>query len=146
MKQYKRRVSIGLIFAWLLGITLRAQNVDTLSATPSSVSFGSVTVGNTSTQAVTLYNPSSVPINITQAKVTGTGFSISGLSVPYLLGGGQSTQVQASFAPASTGSFSGNISIDSTAANSPTTISLSGTVLRICSRQAPQAQPSAMGR
>jgi hypothetical protein len=70
-------------------------------------------------------------VTISQATVTGTGFSISGLSLPLTLAGGQSTTFQAKFAPTTTGSVTGSISIVSNASNSPTNVSLSGTGLRL---------------
>src|SRR5277367_3572288 len=97
-----------------------------LGASPSSVNFGSVAVGSTGSQSITLTNSGSASVTISQATVSGTGFSISGLSTPLALGAGLSTTFSAQFAPTSAGSPSGSISIVSNGLNSPTTISLSG--------------------
>lgn len=97
-----------------------------LNANPSSVNFGNVTVGSTNTQTVTLYNAGSSSLTISQANVTGTGFSISGLTLPRALGPGQNTTFTVAFAPSAVGSASGSVSVVSNAPNSPTVISLTG--------------------
>src|SRR5207245_2482683 len=61
----------------LSGTGVQAQ----LSATPSSAAFGSVITGNSASQTITLKNTGTASATISQATVTGTGFSITGLSV-----------------------------------------------------------------
>ncbi len=98
-----------------------------ISATPSSVSFGSVATGTTSSQTIRLSNPGSANLTISQASVSGSGFSVTGLSVPIAITPGTSMTFNAGFAPNSTGSATGSITLTSNAPNSPMTISLSGT-------------------
>ena len=97
-----------------------------LSITPSSVSFGNVTVGAANTQSITLTNSGTANLNITQGSITGTGFGMSGLVFPFSLVPGQSSTLNAQFAPTAPGSAVGNISISSNAHNSPTVASLAG--------------------
>src|SRR5260370_26974362 len=52
-----------------------------LSATPSSAAFGSVITGNSASQTITLKNTGTASTTISQATVTGTGFSIDRKSV-----------------------------------------------------------------
>jgi hypothetical protein len=66
-------------------------------------------------------------VTISQANVTGTGFSITGLTLPATLTAGQSVTFTATFAPAATGAISGNLAILSDASNSTLNIALSGT-------------------
>ncbi|PYU05437.1 MAG: hypothetical protein DMG34_08320 [Acidobacteria bacterium] len=66
-------------------------------------------------------------MTISQATVTGTGFSLSGLAIPTTLGPGQSGNFNVQFAPKAAGSVSGSVSISSNAPNSPATVALSGT-------------------
>ena len=66
-------------------------------------------------------------MTLSQASVTGSGFSISGLTLPLTLTPGQSTNFNVAFAPAVVGSVSGSVSLVSNAPNSPLAISLSGT-------------------
>src|SRR5271170_6194466 len=97
-----------------------------LGATPSSVNFGSVAVGSTGSQTITLTNSGTASVTISAATASGTGLGISGLSTPLTLGAGLSTTFSAQFAPTSAGSMSGSISVVSNAPTSPLTIPLSG--------------------
>ena len=96
-----------------------------LVATPGSVSFGNVTVGSSGSQSVTLTNSGASAIGISQAAATGTGFSISGLS-PMTLNAGQTTTFMAKFAPTSTGSAAGAVTISSNASNATLTVDMVG--------------------
>ncbi len=97
-----------------------------LSSNPTSINFGDVSVGSASTQAVTLTNTGGASVTITQANVTGAGFSTSGLTLPLTLTPGQNGSFNVRFLPAATGSVTGSVSLVSNAANSPTAISLAG--------------------
>jgi hypothetical protein len=97
-----------------------------LVASPSSLSFGSIQVVNTKTLSEAVTNTGGSSVTLSQATVAGTGFSISGLSLPLTLAAGQSVTFTATFAPLSAGSVSGSISIGSNASNSTMTISLAG--------------------
>jgi hypothetical protein len=101
--------------------------VPVLNLAPSSVSFGTVTVNSGATQTVTLTGNGTSSTTITQATVTGGGFSISGLSLPLTLAVGQSSSFNAVFTPTSAGSVSGNIAFQSNALVSPLNLPLSGT-------------------
>lgn len=98
-----------------------------LTATPTSTNFANVLVGNSSTLPITLQNTGTSSLTISQANVVGAGFSITGLAVPLALSSGQNTSFSVNFAPKTTGSVKGNISLVSNALNSPTAESLSGT-------------------
>jgi Abnormal spindle-like microcephaly-assoc'd, ASPM-SPD-2-Hydin/Protein of unknown function (DUF1573) len=98
-----------------------------ISLTPSSASFGNVTVGAANSQTIQISNTGNATLTITQASVTGTGFSTAGLSLPLSINPGQTSTFNAEFQPAAAGSASGSISLVSNAAGSPTGISLTGT-------------------
>ena len=98
-----------------------------LQPTPSSISFGSVPVGSSTTQSETLTNSGNSSVSITQANLSGSAFSVSGLNLPLTLVPGQSFTFGVAFAPDSAGSVTGSISFVSTASNSSLSISLSGT-------------------
>src|SRR5205814_5059943 len=97
-----------------------------LSANPTSNSFGSVQVGSSASQYQSVTNSGGSNVNISQANVSGSGFSISGLSLPITLTPGQSYTFSTVFAPTSSGTASGSIAIVSDASNSNLTIALSG--------------------
>jgi len=98
-----------------------------LSVTPTSASFGSVVDGNTNSQAIQVKNSGTANLTISQATVTGAGFSTTGLALPLTLTPGQSGTFNVQYAPQGTGSVSGAVSIVSNAPNSPTNVALSGT-------------------
>jgi hypothetical protein len=100
-----------------------------LTAAPASVTFGNVTIGTSQTQVGTLTNSGSSTINITQAAVTGAGFSITGLSLPLALEPGQSATFNVVFNPQSTGSVTGNLAFANDGPTSPMNVGLSGTAV-----------------
>jgi hypothetical protein len=80
-----------------------------LTVSPSSINFGSVPVGSSNTQSVTLSNSGGPKITISQMSLSGTGFTVSGLNYPITLAGGQSVTAAVTFTPPSTGTVSGVI-------------------------------------
>ena len=101
--------------------------VGALGSNPTSLSFGSVTTGNNKTLAESVTNTGSSSITISQAAISGAGFSLSGITAPLTLGAGQSANFSVSFAPKSSGSVSGSVTLSSSASNPTLTIPLSGT-------------------
>jgi hypothetical protein len=98
-----------------------------ISVTPSSVSFNSVVSGNTNSQTIQIKNSGNASLTISQATVTGAGFSVTGLTLPQTLAPGQIGNFNVQYAPQGAGSVSGVVSIVSNAPNSPTSVALSGT-------------------
>jgi len=98
----------------------------TISASPTTLSFGTVSTGSIATQNVTLTNTGNSAVSISQVSVAGSSFSATGITVPLSLAAGQSTSFSVIFAPTTTGSLSGTITSLSNASNSPTTIKVSG--------------------
>jgi len=100
-----------------------------LSVVPTSLSFPNVEVGTNQSQSVTLSNSGGSSISLTQALITGSGFSLSGMSLPLSLTAGQSTTFQVVFAPQVAGTVSGNVAFTSNASNSTLNLPLSGAAL-----------------
>ena len=98
-----------------------------ISVIPASVSFGNVTVGVTNTQTVTISNPGTANLSVTQASLTGTGFSYSGLALPLSVPPGGSSAFTVRFTPASASSLSGNLTLVNNTLNSPFVVPLAGT-------------------
>jgi Cep192 domain 4/Abnormal spindle-like microcephaly-assoc'd, ASPM-SPD-2-Hydin/HYDIN/CFA65/VesB-like, Ig-like domain len=106
------RLYLYFFFAAILALTSHASGASgQLTVNPSSISFGNVTVGSSQTQSVTLANSGGSDLTITQATLSGTGFTLSGLSYPVTLAGGQSVSCNLTFTPPSTGTDSGDVSI-----------------------------------
>jgi hypothetical protein len=98
-----------------------------LAANPTSLAFGSVQVGNSTSLSQTLTNTGGSTVTTSQANLTGAAFSVSGLTVPLTLTANQSVTFTVTFAPTSAGAVSGNLSVVSNASNSPLNIALTGT-------------------
>ncbi len=99
----------------------------TLGLSPSSVSFGDLSVGQSSSKTVTLTNTGSGILMITGISVAGTGFTASGPHLPIALSAGQSTTISVVFKPTAGASDTGTITITSNALEPTMDVSLSGT-------------------
>ena len=98
-----------------------------LSPSSTSLAFASVSVGSTSAQSLSVTNTGTAAVNISQAVIAGTGFTVVGGDPSSSLPVGQSSTIQVQFAPQSPGAVSGTLTVMSDASNSPLTIPLSGT-------------------
>jgi len=98
-----------------------------LTSSPSTVSFGNVTIGDNAILPVTLTSTGTASITISQISVTGPGFTVSSLSLPLSLDPGKSASVSVTFAPTTGGSATGTLTVTSSATSSPLTDALSGT-------------------
>ena len=82
-----------------------------VTTNPSKLQFGNVQVGNTANLYETITNVGHVNINGTSATIAGAGFSYSGLSFPLTLAPGHSVTFTATFIPASSGNFTGTMTL-----------------------------------
>ncbi len=98
-----------------------------LSATPSSASFGKVAMRNTNSQPIRLNNTGSGSVTISSANVSGKGFRIAGLTIPLTIASGRSATFDVMFEPIISGSVAGWVSLVSNGTDSPFTIPLGGT-------------------
>jgi hypothetical protein len=93
---------------------------------PSSMNLGSVTVGSSQTQALTVSNSGGSSLTISGATASGTGFSVSGLTFPYTLAAGGSASLSVTFAPSTTGTVNATLSLSSNASDPSVSVSLTG--------------------
>jgi hypothetical protein len=107
--------------------TTPAPQQGTLTVSPQSLAFGSVLVGSSANQTVTLSNASTIAVTISKVAATGTGFSQSGLVLPLTLAPGQTATLTATFAPQTAGAVTGSLQITSNATNASVAVALSGT-------------------
>ncbi len=98
-----------------------------LAANPASLAFGSVQDGGNLSLTDSLTNTGGANVTISQATVTGAGFSISGLTFPMTLNPGASVTFSVVFAPQSAGNANGGITVSSNASDPSLNVSLSGT-------------------
>lgn len=97
-----------------------------LTASAGSLDFGSVVVGSSSSQGVTLTNAGNANLTISSVVVTGAGFTASGAGANTVLAPGQTAALNVTFTPTGTGSAAGSIAISSTAGSVSITLAGSG--------------------
>lgn len=97
------------------------------SVTPASVNFGSVEVGARSTATLTMTNGGTDAVTISQVSASGTGFSVSGPSLPMTLTSGRAASFAVAFTPVTAAASTGGVSIVSSASSQPVVIPLAGT-------------------
>ncbi len=89
-----------------------------LAIAPATVSFGNVTVGTTLNQTGTL-SASNASVTVSSLGLSGSQFSVSGLTLPVTIAAGKSVPFELTFAPQTAGTVSANLSFTSNASNSP---------------------------
>lgn len=95
----------------------------TLVATPGTVAFGTVTVGQSASTPVSLTNGGAAPIQITQIEMAGQFFAVDQANeMPVTLAPGGSYNLLVRFNPSAGGIASGQVNITSNAALRPTTV------------------------
>jgi len=97
-----------------------------LTPSTTSLSFGNVIVSSNSVLGVNFTNSGSVNITVSNVTISGAGFTASSVSNGQIITPGQVVTLNVTFAPAATGSTTGNVTVASNALNSPISISLSG--------------------
>jgi len=94
---------------------------DGITASPSTISFGQVSLGNTSTKSVVLTNDRTWKITLSKILTTGSAFSMSTMTLPMTLDPGQSVTLEVSFTPQSTGTVGGSLFVEGPALSIPLT-------------------------
>ncbi|MGE5054665.1 MAG: choice-of-anchor D domain-containing protein [Acidobacteriota bacterium] len=102
------------------------------TASSSNINFGTVPLGSTLIKAIAITNATKFNLTISQASVSGSGFSFAGPTLPVTLAPQKSANVSVSFAPKAAGTDSGSLIVTSYVHNSnqnhtyTTAVSLSG--------------------
>jgi hypothetical protein len=97
-----------------------------LGASPTSLNFGTVKVGSNQALAETLTNTGGSTVTISQVAVSGTGFTLSGISTPATVAAGKTASFTVTFTPASATSASGSVTVTSNGSNPTLTVALTG--------------------
>jgi hypothetical protein len=98
-----------------------------IQVNPASVNFGSATVGKKVAQNVSIANTGNMAVNISQANISNSQFSVSGLAMPLSLAIGQTSSFQVWFDPNSQGGISGTLTITTDSGVSSEQVALAGT-------------------
>lgn len=109
------------------GSTSSSLGSGVLSASATTLSFGSVATGSTAVQSVSVTNTGTGAVDITQATISGSGFTVMSGNGAATLAVGQSATVQVQFAPTSAAAATGDLVVTSNASNPTLTIALNGT-------------------
>lgn len=110
-----------------LPITVNPATTAALSVSAKSLAFGNTAVNTAATQSLTLSSTGTGPLTISSATVSGSGFTISGVTFPTTLNPGQSAALTVRFDPSIAGAAAGTITISSNSPAAPSTaISLTG--------------------
>lgn len=91
----------------------------------TSLDFGSVNVGTSKSLSITMSNTGNAGVTVTQLSVSGAAFSVTGVSLPLTLNGGQSANGTIVFAPSGSGTASGSVNAMSSS-GSVGTLTLAG--------------------
>jgi hypothetical protein len=97
-----------------------------LQITPSALNFGSIAVGASANQTITLTNTGTAPVNNLALSLTGD-YAITVPCTSTILAPNASCTLTVTFTPTTLGARSGTLTVASTDANSPTLIPLTGT-------------------
>ncbi|MGA7820134.1 MAG: choice-of-anchor D domain-containing protein [Candidatus Sulfotelmatobacter sp.] len=106
-------------------VTTVAQGALTANAT--SLSAGTVHVGNDQQLPESVTNTGGSSVTVSQVAISGTGFTLSAISTPLTLTAGQTLAFSVTFTPQAAGSASGNVTITSNGSNPSLVIPVSGT-------------------
>ena len=117
----------GTVTSAAATLTVNPAPAPAIQVNPTSINFGNAVVGINLSQVLIIKNTGTATLTISQVTSAGSGFSVSGFSLPLNVSAGQQTTITVDFLPTVVGSASGNISIGSNAPTSPTSVGLSGT-------------------
>ena len=117
-----------------LMITANPTATAAISLSASNIAFGNAVVNATATQSLILTSTGTSALTINAATVSGSGFSISGVTFPITLNPGQSTSLPVRFTPVMAGAATGTLTISSSAYGSATkVVTLSGAGIAVVS-------------
>jgi len=127
MKRCVQLVAITLVSLAFCALGSAPAAAQVVSLPSSTVSFGNVVVGTTSTRSLSITNSGTSNLVITSVAATGS-FQATNCANPTVTPK-ESCTASVSFTPATSGSTTGTLTITDNAANSPQTLSLTGTGL-----------------
>jgi hypothetical protein len=128
-------LAIAVAFSLLLALSacgtdmLIKGETGTFVVSPNSIVFGAVSIGQTATNTLSLFNGSSAPVEITQIDLAGQSFSVTGSgSLPVTIAAGGTSSLRVQFKPTTAGTATGQLTISSNSStNGTAAIALSGT-------------------
>jgi hypothetical protein len=111
-----------------VAVTTQPVTVSTLGIGSTSIAFGDVSLNSPSTQSLILNSTGSAAVTVSSIAVTGTGYSLAGLSLPLALQPGKSATLDVQFDPKTSGAATGKLTIASnSSAGASIAVPLTGT-------------------
>lgn len=104
-----------------LNVQGSGEKSQSVSASPSTLSFGTVTVGQSVTLPIVLTNKRTWQLSLTSLRSSGNGFSVTGPAMPMKLGGGQSITLNVTFDPQLMGQIGGGVFVGGVGVSIPLT-------------------------
>jgi hypothetical protein len=116
-----------------------------VSASPTSLNFATVQTGTTHKLTDTLTNTGGSSLTISKVGISGTGFTLSGITTPLTLGSGQSAAFTVIFAPLTATTANGTVMVTSDGSNSSLRVALTGTGAIVAGQLSVSPVPVAVG-
>lgn len=116
-------------------VTLSGSSVGTapgISFSPTSLAAGQILSGSTAAMTLLVTNSGSSALSISGTNLSGANagsFSIASSTCTSAIAGGNTCQIVLNFSPATTGSFTGTLSVADNVTGSPQTVALSGSAV-----------------
>jgi Abnormal spindle-like microcephaly-assoc'd, ASPM-SPD-2-Hydin/Protein of unknown function (DUF1573) len=111
----------------LSGTSTTGATAAALTATPSSIAFGSVAVGSEETQTIHVENTGSEAATISKMTISGSGVSVSGMTAPMTLAAGQTANLTIIYKPAAAGTLTASLAITSNATDPSVVVGINAT-------------------
>ena len=96
---------------------------------PTVVNFGRVNIGKQTTQSVAILNNGTIPVSITQAKISNPQFSLTGVTLPMSMTTGQLGNFTVAVTPSATGTLTGTLTVQGSDGATPAVVNLSATAV-----------------
>lgn len=93
---------------------------------PANMNLGSLQTGSSQTQTLTVSNTGASSLSISAATISGSGFTISGLTLPYDLAAGASANLYVTFSPTTSGTDNASLTLASNASDPSVSVALTG--------------------
>jgi len=99
-----------------------SSSVPDIDVQPMALNFGTVAAGQTNTLSLVVSNAGTATLNVSSITVSNTAFRFTAQSVPFALVPGAATLVAVHFSSASTGAFTGTLTVGSNDPDEPSVV------------------------
>lgn len=111
------------------GISSTSTTLSPVAASPTSLSFGSITTGTNTSLGLAIQNTGTTSVSVSTVTISGIGFSVAPQALPYTIAAGSSMPLSVQFSPTTAASYLGSLTVSSNGSPSSLSVALSGTGL-----------------